>query len=184
MPDTSSSGPRASPLDRTSHLAADANEVAVTEFEYAVWRFSAAFIRWQGDCLSCAINSGLSGQDAAVLHVIRMRDMPKSLSEIARLLNRDDVANIQYSLKKLLSAGLLEKANAVSKKQTSYIVSDAGRAVTDTYSDVRRDILLGMIAKLRSPSEDLAHATRTLDMLIGLYDQASRIAATYRSADR
>jgi predicted MarR family transcription regulator len=174
---------RSSPLDKTSHLSADSNEVAVTEFEYAIWRFFAAFVRWQGDCMSCAIDSGLSGQDAAVLHVIRMRDLPKSLSEIARLLNRDDVANIQYSLKKLLSAGLLEKANALSKKQTSYTVSAAGRKVTDAYSEVRRDILLSMIAKLRAPGEDLAQATRTLDMLIGLYDQASRIAATYRLAE-
>ena len=174
---------RSSPLDKTSHLAVDGNEVAVMEFEYAIWRFSAAFVRWQGDCMSCAIDSGLSGQDAAVLHIIRMRDMPKSLSEIARLLNRDDVANIQYSLKKLLSAGLLEKANAVSKKQTSYTVSASGRKVTDTYSEVRRDILLSMIAKLKTPNEDLTQATQTLDMLIGLYDQASRIASTYRLAE-
>ena len=82
------------PLDRTSHLALDPAGVVVTEFEFAVWRFSSAFVRWQGDCMACATPSGLSGQDAAILHVIRMRDMPKTLSEIGRLLNRDDVANI------------------------------------------------------------------------------------------
>jgi predicted MarR family transcription regulator len=170
----------ASPLDKASHLAMFENEVPVTEFEYAILRFSAAFTRWQGDCMSCATHSGLSGQDAAVLHVVRMREIPKSLSEIARLLNRDDIANIQYSLKKLLSAGLLTKASAVSKKQTSYAVSATGRRITDAYSEVRREILISMIGELRNPSEDLGQATRTLDMLIGLYDQASRIAATYR----
>ena len=167
-------------LDRTSHLARDPTGVTVTEFEYAIWRFSAAFVRWQCDCMSCATAAGLSGQDAAILHVIRMRDQPKSLSEIARLLNRDDGANIQYSLKKLLTAGLIEKAASASKKQTSYTVSEAGAAATAAYSEHRRTILLTMIERLHDPAHDIAHATRTLDLLIGIYDQASRIAATYR----
>ena len=154
----------------------------VTEFEFAVWRFSAAFVRWQGDCMSCATASGLNGQDAAVLHVIRMRDMPKSLSEIARLLNRDDGANIQYSLKKLLTSGLIEKAASASKKQTSYTVSPTGAAVTAAYSEHRRTMLLTMIDQLHDP-QDIAQATRTLDLLIGVYDQASRVAATYRLPD-
>ena len=172
--------PGSEPLDRTSHLALDPTGVVVTDFEYAIWRFSAAFVRWQADCMSCATAAGLSGQDAAILHVIRMRDRPKSLSEIARLLNRDDVANIQYSIKKLLTAGLIEKAESASKKQTSYIVSAAGAGVTASYSEHRSNILLAMIEKLHDPGQDIAQATRTLDMLIGLYDQASRIAATYR----
>ncbi len=154
----------------------------VTEFEFAVWRFSAAFVRWQGDCMSCATASGLSGQDAAILHVIRMRDTPKSLSEIARLLNRDDAANIQYSLKKLLTAGLIGKAVSASKKQTSYTVSPAGAAVTAAYSEHRRTMLLSMIGQLHEPG-DITQATRTLNLLIGVYDQASRVAATYRLPD-
>ena len=133
--------------------------------------------------MSCATSSGLSGQDAAILHIIRMRDMPKTLSEIGRLLNRDDVANIQYSLKKLLAAGLIEKAQAASKKQTSYIVSKAGAAVTAAYSEHRRNILLAMIDQVHDKVPDIAEATRTLDLLIGIYDQASRIAATYRLPD-
>ena len=133
--------------------------------------------------MSCATASGLSGQDAAILHVIRMRDMPKTLSEIGRLLNRDDVANIQYSLKKLLTAGLIEKAKSASKKQTSYIVSAMGSGVTAAYSEHRRNILLAMIEQVHEKAPDIAEATRTLDLLIGIYDQASRIAATYRLPD-
>ena len=133
--------------------------------------------------MACATPSGLSGQDAAILHVIRMRDLPKTLSEIGRLLNRDDVANIQYSLKKLLTAGLIEKAESASKKQTSYTVSTSGAAVTATYSEHRRTILLAMIEQVREKVPDIAEATRTLDLLIGIYDQASRIAATYRLPD-
>ncbi len=133
--------------------------------------------------MSCATPSGLSGQDAAILHVIRMRDVPKTLSEIGRLLNRDDVANIQYSLKKLLTAGLIEKAEAASKKQTSYVASAKGLGVTATYSEHRRNILLAMIEQVQEKVPDIAEATRTLDLLIGIYDQASRIAATYRLPD-
>ena len=40
-----------------------------------------------------------------------------------------------------------------------------------------------MIEQVREKVPDIAEATRTLDLLIGIYDQASRIAATYRLPD-
>ena len=167
-------------LDKTWHLAGGGHETALTDFEYAVWRFASAFIRWQGDCMACVADMPLSGQDVATLHVIRMRERPKSLSEIARLLNRDDIANIQYSIKKLQKAGLISKANASSKKSTSYAVSEAGRRITDGYHDVRRSLLLGLTSQVSEADDALSQATRTLNVMIGLYDQASRMAATYR----
>src|SRR5579872_7614860 len=97
-------------LDKHWHLATDEFEVGVTELEFAVFRVSAAFERWQADCLGCCLGQSYSGTDTALLHVIRMHERPKSISELARLLKRDDVANIQYGTRKLLKAGLIEKS--------------------------------------------------------------------------
>ena len=95
-------------LDKHWHLATDDFEVGLTELEFSVFRVSAAFERWQSDCLGCCIGAPFSGTDTALLHVIRMHERSKSISELARLLKRDDVANLQYGTRKLLKAGLIE----------------------------------------------------------------------------
>ena len=42
-----------------------------------------------------------------ILHIIRMHNRPKNSITIARMMNRDDLANLQYSLRKLEAAGLV-----------------------------------------------------------------------------
>ena len=55
-----------------------------------------------------------------------------------------------------------------------------GRRVTDDYSVLRRRLLLTEIASLPGFSARLAEATRTLNMLSGIYEEAARVAATHR----
>lgn len=172
------------PLDRTWHLAQSAHEIALTEFEYAVMRVAEAFYRWQLECLACSTTENLNGPDNAVLHVIRMKDRPKSLSDIARLLNRDDTANIQYSLRKLIRAKLIEKAHSVSKKGTSYRVTLLGKKVTDGYAEIRRALLVSLTSNIKDSVPELEGATKTLGLMTGIYDQAARIAATHRPSIR
>src|SRR5215213_6207261 len=83
-----------------------ATERALTGVEWTLWRLSAAFVRWQGECLSVLAGRPLGGHDTALLHVVAYRDRPKGLSEIAKLLGRTDVANIQYAIRKLNRLGL------------------------------------------------------------------------------
>ena len=103
------------PLDET---ATEVAEAALTEFEWSLWRISAAFVRWQSECASELAGSGLSGLDTAVLHTIRYRNKPKGLAEISRLLGRDDTANIQYAIKKLQALQLIERVKGRSRKDT------------------------------------------------------------------
>jgi predicted MarR family transcription regulator len=68
-------------LDKHWHLATDDFEVGLTELEFSILRVSAAFERWQADCLGCCHGQPFSGTDTALLHVIRMHDRPKSIPD-------------------------------------------------------------------------------------------------------
>ena len=167
-------------LDKHWHLATDDFEVALTELEFSIIRVSAAFERWQSDCLACCHGQSFSGSDTAVLHVIRMHDRSKSISEIGRLLKRDDQSNLQYGIRKLLKAGLIEKAEETSsKKRVKYQVSELGRKVTSDYSEFRNDLLMSL-ARDVIDSDNLESLARILNLMSGLYDQASCVAATHR----
>lgn len=167
-------------LDKHWHLATDDFEVGLTELEFSIFRVSAAFERWQGDCLGCCHGQSFSGTDTALLHVIRMHDRPKSISELARLLKRDDLSNLQYGTRKLLKAGLIEKSRqAGSKKDVTYQVSALGRDVTDRYARFRQELLISMTRETAG-RVDFESLARALNMMSAMYDQASCVAATHR----
>lgn len=167
-------------LDKHWHLATDAFEVGLAELEFSIFRVAAAFERWQSDCLGCCFGQSFSGTDTAVLHVIRMHERPKSISEICRLLNRDDQSNLQYGVRKLLKAGLIEKTqDATSKRDVTYRVSQLGAQVTDNYARFRKELLLTMTRQTAGASNFDAVAN-TLNLMSAMYDQASCVAATHR----
>ncbi len=167
-------------LDKHWHLATDDFEVGLTELEFSIFRIAAAFERWQSDCLGCCHGQAFSGTDTALLHVIRMHDRPKGISEMARLLKRDDISNLQYSVRKLLKAGLIEKfGHAGSKKDVTYQVSAEGRDVTDRYARFRQELLISM-ARTTAGNLDFESMARAFTMMAAMYDQASCIAATHR----
>ncbi|MFN6976853.1 MAG: winged helix DNA-binding protein, partial [Gemmobacter sp.] len=99
-------------LDYRWHLAQSAVEVATTELEFALMRTTEGFARWQSECLASVVDLAATGPENAMLHIIRMNDRPKSIKDLARLTNRDDVPNIQYSLRKLIAAGLVRRQGA------------------------------------------------------------------------
>lgn len=167
-------------LDRRWHLAETDLEVGVTELEFSILRVSAAFERWQGDCLGCCYGQSFSGTDTALLHVVRMHERPKSISELSRLLKRDDLSNLQYSVRKLLKAGLIEKApRAGGKKDVVYQMSKLGRDVTDQYAQFRKELLMSLV-EATGGKLDFAAVAHTLNMMSAMYDQASCVAATHR----
>jgi len=109
-----------------------------------------------------------------------MHDRSKSISEIGRLLKRDDQSNLQYGIRKLLKAGLIEKAkNGGSKKSVTYQASKLGREVTDDYASFRRELLVSLTSEM-SGTQDLDAISKVLNLMSGLYDQASCVAATHK----
>ena len=54
--------------------------------------------------------------------------------------------------------------------------------MTDDYGALRRRLLIGAIENLPGFAERLAEATRTLNLLSGIYEEVARVAATHRRA--
>jgi predicted MarR family transcription regulator len=110
-----------------------------------------------------------------------MHERPKGISELARLLKRDDLSNLQYGVRKLLKAGLIEKSRqaGASKKDVTYQVSTLGRDVTDKYARFRQELLISM-TRATAGKVDFESLARALTMMSAMYDQASCVAATHR----
>ena len=168
-------------FDKHWHLAESDQELNFTELEFAIMRINGAFERWQKDCLACCIDGGLSGIDNAVLHIVRMHDRPKSISDIARLLNRDDLSNLQYTLRKLAKAGLIKRAGTgESKRSAAYEVSAEGTRVSDLFAQFRRELLITLTDSIKNLDVDIVTACKVLNITSGLYDHASTVAASHR----
>lgn len=166
-------------LDRRWHLAESAVEVEATEAEFALMRAQEGFARWQSECLAAVCDLAATGPENAMLHIIRMNDRPKTIRDLARMANRDDIPNIQYSLRKLIGAGLVERKGS-GRSGVTYEVTEAGRRVTDDYAEIRRRLLIAAIDNLPGFSDRLAEAARVLNILTGIYEEAARAAATHR----
>ncbi len=164
----------APPADDAASLAP--LERAVNAFEYAAWHLGSAFARWRRDCLAALPGAeSLTGTEASILHVIHLNRSPKGLSEIARLLHRDDLANLQYGLKKLTALGLIEKVGGASRRLTTYRPSAAGEGLVAAYHQRRRDTLLRLAGGLSGTTDAIQQASVVLHVMAGLYDQASTI---------
>lgn len=166
-------------LDYHWHLAEEPVEVSATELEFALMRTFEGFGRWQSECLASVSDFSATGPENALLHIIRMNDRAKSIKELARLTNRDDIPNIQYSLRKLIKEGLVKKLGS-GRTGVTYEATAAGINVTDVYKNVRRRLLINEIKSIPGFSKRLEDAARTLNLLSGIYEEVSRVAATHR----
>lgn len=159
------------------------HEQAVNAFEYAIWHLGSAFARWRRDCLSCLPDNSLSGAEASILHIVHLNDTPKGIAEISRLLHRDDTANLQYGIKKLLAQGYLEKTNPKApKKSVTYRTSAKGRKLVEDYLRLRRETLMRLTARVPGMTGTIGEMTTMLHVMIGIYDQASNIVAGHGGA--
>lgn len=171
-------------LNKHWHLSTNQQEVALTEIEFSLFRSYAAFSRWMDDLSACcqsAEATSCTGIDFALLNVIRMHGRAKSISDLGRLLNRDDISNIQYGIRKLTKAGLIEKVGRKGhKKGATYRATTQGIEATDKYALLRRELLLPLTAEISESTEKMNQISNVLNLLSGIYDQAACVAATHR----
>lgn len=158
------------------HLGRSRSDISLTEFELVMLRFQQAFERWALHVTARCGDPSMSFVEAVLLHAVRMQDQPCSAQSIARLLNRDDISNVQYSLRKLVKRGYLAHAPGSSKNVT-FAITDRGRALTDLYAEIRHTVLVAHAAFLAD--EQIQSVINTIGMLTGQYDEAMRKAATY-----
>jgi predicted MarR family transcription regulator len=162
------------------HLARTETERRLTDFEFGLERLAQAYYRWKAACFAAVCDVPLTGDDVAVLNVVRMGDEPKRLSEIGQLLNRVDVPNLQYATRKLVRAGLIETEGSSSRKETRYRATATGRSVTEAYAALRAATLPPMLDALDGWAAKSETASIHLDLISSLYAQAAQVAITRR----
>lgn len=171
---------RNKPTERSWHLAASKLERDVAEFELALICLAESFYRIMRQSLASELHDhSISGQDNTILQTIHTRGKPKGISDLCRLLNRDDVSNVQYSVRKLQAAGLIEKSENSAKKSTTYRTTEHGASVVDHFVSLRRELVIAAIAEqVDAPNERLTGAAQLAGILTGIYDQAARVMVT------
>jgi predicted MarR family transcription regulator len=181
---SSTAKPRVQPavIERpgTWHLARTETERRLSDFEFGLERLAQAYYRWKAACLAAVCDVPLTGDDVAVLNVVRMGDEPKRLSEIAQLLNRVDVPNLQYATRKLVRSGLIETEGSSSRKETRYRATATGRSVTEAYAALRAATLPPMLEALDGWAAKTETTSVHLDLISSLYAQAAQVAITRR----
>ncbi|AXK80622.1 hypothetical protein DW352_08930 [Pseudolabrys taiwanensis] len=166
-------------VDRGWHLARTPLEMDVADIEYALMRCYEAFGRWQAECLASVIEFSASGPENALLHIIGMNERPKTIRDLAHMTNREDIPNIQYSLRKLLKAKLITRTGS-GRSGVNYDVTALGRRVIERYADIRSALLIEAVSRVPKLTGRLADSAHTLELMTGIYEQAARTAATHR----
>ena len=138
-----------------------------------------AFYRFIGKTLNHVTEDpNFTGYDSVILHTIQAADRPKSITELQEFTNRSDVANIQYSARKLERAALIEKVPRTSGRGTKYQITKEGRDVVRAYAEDRRALLDQFPEATERLVPRLSNARDLIVILTGLYDQASRHMST------
>jgi predicted MarR family transcription regulator len=162
------------------HLARSETERRLSDFEFRLERLAQAYYRWKAACLAAVCDVPLTGDDVAVLNVVRMGDEPKRLSEVGQLLNRVDVPNLQYATRKLVRAGLIETEGNSSRKETRYRATATGHSLTEAYAALRAATLPPMLDAVDGWAAKSETASLYLDLISSLYAQAAQVAITRR----
>ncbi|AFO88371.1 MarR family transcriptional regulator [Phaeobacter inhibens] len=181
MLDTYSGSPKTEAVEAVDQIAHQGAEDDLSDFEFALMRTFEGFARWQSECLGLVSDLAASGPEITLLNVIRMNDRPKTIKELARVTNRDDVPNIQYSLRKLASAGLIRKTGS-GRGGVTYSATDDGLEITAAYDVQRRKLLLQALEQVPGVENRVGEATRVLNILTGIYDGIARSATAQRQA--
>ena len=151
------------------HLGRSQGDVLLTELELVMMRFQQAFERWVQHVTAQCGDPSLSFSENVLLHSVRLQNQPCTTQSIARLLNRDDIPNVQYSLRKLVKAGYLTHANA-SAKNNSFALTERGRQLTDYYAEIRRAVLVAHTPNLETMSQQIQVIIDHIGGLTGEYD--------------
>lgn len=160
------------------HLGGGRSDVLLTELELVMLRFQQAFERWVQHVTARCGESGLSFSENVLLHAIRLQSQACTTQSISRLLNRDDIPNVQYSLRKLVKAGYLTHVNA-GAKNNSFALTERAYQLTDDYAEIRHAVLVAHTPNLEAIGLQLQTIIDQISALTGQYDEAMRKASTY-----
>ena len=157
------------------HLA-DGENWEASEFEFGLIIAFNAFSRWMVKCMAAAGQTEMSPLEILVLHNVNHRGREKRLSDVCFLLNIEDTHTVNYALRKLSKAELIDSEKR--GKEVFYRASPKGAELCELYRDVREQCLIDGISRMDISGEDLSDIASKLRSLSGQYDQASRAASS------
>ncbi len=163
------------PIVSSEHLTSP-DSWHLSEFEYGMIIANNAFSRWMVRCMNAAGYTDFSPLDVLVLHNVNHRKREKRLIDICFVLHIEDHHTVNYSLKKLMKLELIEKVKR--GKEIFYSTTDEGDKVCKKYREIRERCLTSVYRSLEQEGEEVSQAAALLRLLSGLYDQASRAAAS------
>ncbi len=148
----------------------------LSEVEFGLTVVYNAFQKWIVRCAAAAGQSEMNAIDVLVIHNINHRDSEKRRVDISFMLNIEDTHTVNYALKKLVTLGLVDKEKR--GKEIFYTTSGAGKKFCEEYRNVREQCLIPCTKSLEHEANELSKHAEVLRTLSGLYDQASRAAAS------
>ncbi len=159
-----------------AHLGQSPHEQTVTDFEQSLICAAEAFYRFIGLLLGAeGRRHKLSGPDNVILQQLMGSNRPRGVTELSRFANRDDIANIQYSLRKLIKAGLVEKAPGSTNRETAYQVTSKARELTAEFVAARSELLMSPSGTIPGFDEQLREAARVMSLITSFYDHGTRV---------
>lgn len=162
------------PIVSSEHLSRKAKELS--EFEFGLIIAGHAFNRWMVRCMTATGFSELNSLDVLVLHSVNHRERSKRLSDICLVLNIEDSHTVSYALKKLIKLKLIESKK--QGKETFFKTTALGIESCTAYAEIREACLVDSLKSLGISPDDMHQIAASLRALSGLYDQASRSAAS------
>ena len=159
----------------SAHLAIGSSP-ALSELEYGVILFSHAFDRWMMRCMTAAGVPNLSRVEILIIHSVRHRGRPKTLSDLCLVLDVEDTHIASYAVRKLELAGLVKTSKVGKEKKIE--TTESGVAALARYSEIRERLLVDATNTSGLSQDDLSDTASHLRALSGYYQQAARSAAT------
>lgn len=163
------------PIVSSEHLTSP-DSWQLSEFEYGLIIAYNAFSRWMIRCMSAAGHVDFSPLDVLVLHNVNHRKREKRLIDICFVLHVEDQHTVNYSLKKLVKAGLVDREKR--GKEIFYFATKEGQAACEQYRQVREKCLTSSYRAMDKEGAEMSQSAALLRLMSGVYDQASRAASS------
>jgi predicted MarR family transcription regulator len=163
------------PIVSSEHLTSP-DSWPLSEFEYGMIIAHNAFSRWMIRCMHAAGYADFSPLDVLVLHNVNHRNRQKRLVDICFVLHVEDQHTVNYSLKKLVKAELVEREK--HGKEIFYFATEQGKEACKRYREIRETCLTSAYRNLDQEGSEISEAAALLRLMSGLYDQASRAASS------
>lgn len=167
--------PQITPIVSSEHLTSP-DSWQLSEFEYGMIIAHNAFSRWMVRCMNAAGHLDFSPLDVLVLHNVNHRQREKRLVDICFVLHVEDQHTVNYSLKKLVKADLVDREKR--GKEIFYFATEKGKEACRQYREVREKCLTSSYRAMDQESSEMSESAALLRLMSGIYDQASRAASS------